>query len=165
MAGKQLLDIKFTGQKVMLERINFLVKHFPAQMGKANLETAEEVRDIARRNIQSLEAVDTGDLHDSIGIASKDQGLRAAVGSTAHYAPYIEFGTRPHFPPLAPIRAWCERRGLPASAAFPIARKISILGTPERPFLYPAAAHAARGHAARVRELYRALTAQLPGKV
>ena len=87
MAGKQLLDIKFTGQKVMLERINFLVKHFPAQMGKANLETAEEVRDIARRNIQSLEAVDTGDLHDSIGIASKDQGLRAAVGSTAWWRP------------------------------------------------------------------------------
>lgn len=165
MARRELLDIKFHGQKAMLKRIEYLEENFPKAMGKANLETAREIRDLARRNVKTLDAYDTHTLHDGIKTVNgrKAHGLEVRVESTAPHSPYIEFGTAPHFPPLAPIRAWCARKGLPESAAFPIAKKISEVGTPERPFLYPAAVEATRGHATRVREMYRELTAQLPG--
>jgi hypothetical protein len=50
--------------------------------------------------------------------------LSVAVYSEAKHAPFIEFGTAPHFPPLAKIKAWCKRR-IPEAAAFLIARAIS----------------------------------------
>jgi hypothetical protein len=67
------------------------------------------------------------------------QGTSDAVSEHAlNYAPFVEFGTRPHFPPLEPIREWCRRHSIPEEAAYAIALKISRTGQPARPFLFPA---------------------------
>ena len=60
--------------------------------------------------------------------------VTGVVGTANPYAVPVEMGTRPHFPPLAPIREWVEARlGVSAdevdSVAFLIARKISREGT------------------------------------
>lgn len=39
-------------------------------------------------------------------IYRKHNGLTAEVGATAAHAPYVEFGTEPHFPPFDPIYEW-----------------------------------------------------------
>lgn len=92
----------------------------------------------AKLNITDNQTVDTGRLRASVKIETYSGGLARRVGSDLKYAPSIEFGSRPHFPPLDPIRAWCKRHGLPESAAYPIALGISKRGTPAQPFLYPA---------------------------
>jgi hypothetical protein len=53
------------------------------------------------------------------------------------HAVFVERGRRAGAaqPPIAPIRAWALRRGLPASAAWPIARAIARRGIPARPVL------------------------------
>lgn len=55
------------------------------------------------------------------------------------YAPAVEGGARPHFPPVAPLVLWVQRKlGVPTkearSVAFLVARAISRRGTKARDF-------------------------------
>jgi HK97 gp10 family phage protein len=145
-------SVKVTGADKIKKNVQYLRRNFPEWLSVANLETAYEVRDEAQKNVKRLDAFDTGDLHNSIQVQVSPQGLSVGVGSTAKYAPFVEFGTRPHFPPLEPIREWCRSRGIDVSAAFPIARAISERGTPERPFLYPAYKVGMRNHVTRIKK-------------
>ena len=57
------------------------------------------------------------------------------VGSPLPYAEYVELGTKPHFPPIAPIEDWVQAKlnitdeDEKRDVAFLIARKISRVGT------------------------------------
>ncbi len=84
------------------------------------------------------ESTDTGQLLQSV--YWKSSGLEGEVGATAAHAPYIEFGTKPHWPPFRPIYEWVWRKrhdlGIPDEAVFPYAKavveKIAAFGTKER---------------------------------
>lgn len=95
----------------------------------------------------------TGHLARSIATWSPiGQPLIREVGTRVHYAPYIEFGTKPHWPPFAAIRDWVwlnrrkfgiNGRGLGAqtsvdNVARAIQRKIAHSGTKAQPYLTPA---------------------------
>ncbi|MCK5161770.1 MAG: HK97 gp10 family phage protein [Candidatus Aureabacteria bacterium] len=81
--------------------------------------------------------VDTGFLRASIH-SRLIAWNHAQVGSSmAKYAAAVEFGTKPHRPPFAPIKRWAEHKGIP-EAAYPILLKIQREGTPAQPFLRPA---------------------------
>lgn len=52
-------------------------------------------------------------------------GVEGVVGAGAGYAPYVELGTRPHMPPLAPLVDWVEvKLGLRGKEALRAARAI-----------------------------------------
>lgn len=79
----------------------------------------------------------TGLLRESISTREPRRLDRAIIGevgtSIAHAVP-VELGTRPHFPPIAPLQDWAEAKlGLDADAArgaaFAIARTIARRGT------------------------------------
>jgi hypothetical protein len=53
-------------------------------------------------------------------VFSQDQPVKVAS---------VETGSRPHFPPIAPLRLWAARKLGDGDAAFAIARAISIRGT------------------------------------
>lgn len=108
--------------------------------------------------------IDMGALRDSIRTEVDEREASASVGSDAHYARFIEFGTGPMgknshldalaeqarvelgyeygpkggFPPIPVMEAWCQRHGIPVEAAFAIALTIRRRGTRAQPFLYPA---------------------------
>lgn len=70
--------------------------------------------------------------------------LHWRISPGVNYAPYVEGGTRPHFPPAANLQPWVERvLGLSGAEArhkaFLIARAISRRGTRAHPFMRPAA--------------------------
>jgi len=79
--------------------------------------------------------IDTGRLRNSIGIESPNASTRR-VGPSVEYGPSIEFGTRPHMPPVSELVGWSRKRGLDPYA---VAERISIAGTKAQPFLQPAA--------------------------
>lgn len=97
-------------------------------------KSGRTVEGAAKENV----VVDTGRLRSSI--TTKVETDRAIVGSNVKYAPYVEFGTRPHFPPLSAMQPWARRHGFPAGmrGAFLVARKIAKRGTEAKPFLLPA---------------------------
>ena len=73
--------------------------------------------------------VDTGRLRASITheIDASPMPLFGKIGTNVFYAPYVEFGTRPHFPPPGALDVWASRHGFPNG--FVVARAISRAGT------------------------------------
>jgi HK97 gp10 family phage protein len=128
------------------------------------------------RDAKQAAPVDTGRLRSSISTvemigattagaygmtSSSANEFTVTVGPNVEYGPYVEFGTRPHWPPIAAILEWVKRKGLGAmrtskktgktyrgrgvavdaaqkSIAFLIARAISRRGTRPQPYLVPA---------------------------
>ena len=99
------------------------------------LETsAQQVEKRAKEKVVS----DRGRLRGSI--TRNIEPMRAVVGSNLVYAPFVEFGTRPHWPPLKALQPWARRHGFPPGnrGAFLVARKIAQKGTDPQPYLLPA---------------------------
>lgn len=89
------------------------------------------------RDAKKLAPVDTGRLRASItpSVNSESDGIQGVVGSNVVYAPYQEWGTKPHWPPVAALEPWARRHGL---SAFVVARSIAMKGTRARKFLQTA---------------------------
>lgn len=84
-----------------------------------------------------LAPVRTGNLRRSIGstVAPIGGNATGVIFASAKYAPFVEYGTRPHTPPLAAIQRWASRKGLPAGAIWMAIRQ---KGTKPHPFMEPA---------------------------
>ena len=107
------------------------------------------------RRARQLVPVDTGRLKSDIRMITNLRGIAstASVFTELPYAPYVEEGTKPHFPPPLALEGWVRRHGLGAKfagrktstanldrqAAFVIARSIAKKGTKPQPFMEPAA--------------------------
>jgi hypothetical protein len=72
--------------------------------------------------------VDTGELRASITDEVRVEGnvIVGVVGTVVGYAPHVEFGTAPHFPPPAALAGWARRHGV---NPFLVARAIAKRGT------------------------------------
>lgn len=97
------------------------------------------VEDIATQARQRTPVGATGILRASIGTrvtlgADATHLARGEVftGAQAPYAVYVEEGTRPHWPPRAPIELWAQRVLGSARRWFVVARAISRRGTRAR---------------------------------
>ena len=77
--------------------------------------------------------VDTGRLRASL--THEVLAESASAGTNVVYAPFVEFGTRPHFPPLGAIAGWAGHHGMSAGA---LAWAIAKHGTKPHPYLIPA---------------------------
>lgn len=132
------MEVSVTGDRELLRAIDDLMSKCKQATMDAVNEFALNVQAQAKRNISDWPVVDTGRLRASVKVVTFSDGLARWVGSDVGYAPFVEFGTRPHFPPLEPIREWCRRHGIPETAAYAIALKISRTGQPARPWLFPA---------------------------
>jgi hypothetical protein len=73
----------------------------------------------------------TGNLHASWRSMMRTLGVWV-VGSYLAYAAFVNDGTRPHIPPVAPIREWAEFRGLPW---WPVWYSITQRGTKANPYI------------------------------
>lgn len=102
---------------------------------KTILKYALDIQTGAKQKLKEEKAIDTGILRNSIIVELTPDGLQAEIGTPLNYGPYIEFGTRPHFPPIDALEHWAKAHGIPA---FLVARAISKRGLPARPYLYPA---------------------------
>lgn len=76
------------------------------------------------------EATDTGNLlRSGFGPEVDENTLEILWGYAAPYARYVNDGTAPHFPPIAPLKKWARRVLGDASLAWAIAQKIAQEGT------------------------------------
>jgi len=103
-------------------------------------DAGEEILQLAQINLHRMKppGIDTSALVQSLKVQHAQ--ISAVVFSDLKYAPYVEFGTRPHYPPIAPILEWVKRKlHVPEKRAYGVARavvkKIGKRGTPRRPYL------------------------------
>ena len=108
------------------------------------LASGDHLCEQAQVNLRTMQppGVDTEALVKSVAVTSNSnqQGhvISCTVGTALNYGPYIEYGTRPHFPPIQVLKEWCKRHDMPESAAYAIQKNIGERGTPPRPWLLPA---------------------------
>lgn len=78
--------------------------------------------------------VDTGRLRASITPEVRTQGndVLGVVGSNVEYAPFVELGTKPHWPPISALEVWARRHG---TSAFVVARAVARHGTKPKKYL------------------------------
>lgn len=112
--------------KANLKRIDRQLSNMRKPMQKAtNL-----VAGVAQNNAP----VDTGKLKSSIlpSVSSSGSTTTGVVGSSVAWAPFMELGTRPHFPPISALQGWADRHGM---NAFVVARTIARRGLKARRYL------------------------------
>ena len=68
-------------------------------------------------------------------IEQPDDMHKLKVGTAVEYAPHVEFGTKKHFPPIAPLASWAKRVLKNEKLGFVVARAISRHGTKAQSFL------------------------------
>ena len=120
------------GQKALLKTAMALEKSVSEKIIKENTNTGHYAQSIGSKGTDGY---------------FKQKTLHVEIGTNVVYAPYIEFGTKPHFPPVKAIRQWVllkrkdmknpktGKKGIPLkdvdSVAFAIAKRISKVGTKE----------------------------------
>jgi hypothetical protein len=130
-----MVTVTVTGQREAKAAIQRLARLAPDKLKVVIAESTINVHREARKNAPR----DVGLLANSITFEVNDSGLTGEVSVNSAYGAHVEFGTRPHFPPIQPLKDWARRHGLPENVGFLIARKIAERGTPAQPFLFPAA--------------------------
>jgi len=105
-----------------------------------------------------LVPVNTGYLRASIAVAGDIGNLSVQVGSKLKYAAPVEFGSKPHTPPLSAIQGWVDKQKtnisdmvdrstrrrlrkqglLGKASAGAVWQKIRMQGTDPHPYLWPA---------------------------
>lgn len=79
--------------------------------------------------------IDFGHLRASIRYRLTHDGYGADVYTDVDYAAYVEYGTRPHMPPVSALEGWAARHG---ASAWALAMHIKKYGTREHPYMRPA---------------------------
>ncbi|MCE5212992.1 MAG: hypothetical protein LLG40_15730 [Deltaproteobacteria bacterium] len=129
------MEIKTT---VKLDGLKELTKKYPEASKKARVSRITEALLLLERAVKGKTPVGAGPIHLRDTIFQKvSYGVQAVVGNLgtpAIYGESVEYGTQPHFPPVAPIQHWVEKKlgitGKEAgSVAYLIARAISRRGT------------------------------------
>ena len=132
-------------KSITIDEFARLVKDLPAAVEHATIRglrsageraVLEVVTEID--NAEPDPAVDSGALRQSVHSEPLDDGYEVVVD--APHAPFMEYGTRPHFPPLGPIFVWVMRKGLASTdeegeqIAWAIAATIAVFGIEPRHF-------------------------------
>ena len=94
----------------------------------------------AKENLEKNGSISSGTLYESLTYEVRGDLDNLVLSFSAEdYADFVENGRRPgKYPPISAIQRWCQLKGIPQGAAFPIARKIFKFGITPKPFLKPA---------------------------
>jgi hypothetical protein len=99
--------------------------------GARQLETfGRRYVDILTEELKRAGKVASGRLIDSLDyrIVREANAIQIIIQSN-DYLTYVDQGRRPgKFPPIQAIQTWCKIKGIPQTAAFPIARNIFKFG-------------------------------------
>ena len=121
---------KITGVDAILRKIQQAPEKVATESIKIINESAKEISNSAKAKVP----VKTGILKGSIGFTPYQEGQGASVYASAHYAPYVEFGTGDSF--QIPVYPNVNMNDLEEYAASFKRRKRALLGVPHRPFLF-----------------------------
>lgn len=130
------------GGTITLEQFADLLEDMPKEVEQAVLRG---LRSASLRGVQFVvdeidhakpyPAVNFGTLRQSVKRVATRNGAQIFVD--APHFPFIEYGTRPHMPPIAPLITWAARKfgvdgGEAQAIAWAVAKKIAKHGTEPR---------------------------------
>ena len=111
------------------------------ELGTNGQKVVREFLDKAAHSVEikakDIVTHDTGLLRSSITplVDSSPMPVWAKIGPSKAYGLYVELGTRPHWPPIAPLVDWARRHHM---SPYAVAAAIAKRGTKPQPFMTPA---------------------------
>jgi len=120
-----------------LDQLNGLLARLRAGMGPQAAQILEQAMARAAEHLRTV-AFDqtpvgaTAHLRDTIGAqvsvnSQEPVDVSGYVWWQAGYAPVVEFGSRPHWPPVGPLIHWAERKlHVPPGESYGVARRIQF---------------------------------------
>lgn len=130
------VKITIDGMKEVLDEMKYQSIRSDEGAKETIKDCAETIERRTKENLRDLKAWDTGNLGRSYTTEIIKGGYAAEVGSNLLYALFVEFGTRPHFPPMKDLEAWARRHGF--ESAWLVCKAIAEKGLKARPHLFPA---------------------------
>ncbi len=128
--------------KEHIEDLERLIKKYPQVSRDARIGRITEALNILEAEVKPRTPWGAGPIHlrDSIhptGPNVSGQKVWGSLGTALEHGEPIEYGTKPHFPPVGPLTFWVEKKlGLTGkeatSVAYAIARTIAKKGTKGR---------------------------------
>jgi len=120
------------------EKLPKFVYEFKKHLGNEILKDA----DLTLKTVRSIEGKSrmtssSGNLANSLELIP--EGKDFVVSASAPYAAAVEYGSSPHWVPIAPLKEWARKKIGKEEVAYAIQKKIAKKGTPAQPFLEPAA--------------------------
>ncbi len=153
--------------KYLKQAPQIVLEEIATSMTEALLLLVREIKELTPVGVTGLLR---GSVTHSIVTRIRGVEMSGKVFSPVSHAVPVELGTKPHFPPLAPLRDWVEKKlGVSKSesrgVAFLIARKIAAKGTPpQKPFETGASKNAEQVNAIFERGLARIRARLMGGK-
>lgn len=120
------LSVEIRGLKETQAKMEQVVRDI---RGEPFLQGMRQATLIVQRDAKLNAPVDTGRLRASITPEVRRQGrtVQGVVGSNVVYAPFVELGTKPHWPPRGALSVWAQRHGF--ANEFLVRRAIGLRGT------------------------------------
>lgn len=120
-----MLDVEVRGLKEAQADMERMVSELH---GPPMLQGMRDATLLVQRAARENAPVDTGRLRASIlpEVRTMHNEIQGVVGSNVEYAPFVELGTRPHWPPPGALQPWARRHGMPE---FLVRRSIGTFGT------------------------------------
>ena len=128
------MDVMEVNVKGLKEAQKDIERKLREMTGGPMVQTMRSATMMIHRDAKLNAPVDTGRLRASImpSVVAAEDKIQGIVGSNVKYAPYVELGTRPHWPPIAALETWARSHG---TSAFLVARAIARRGTKAHKFL------------------------------
>ena len=136
-----MFDIKFKGFDDVIKALDKLEQEVLLELTRNMQKACMLVETDAKHNITANGTTNLGQLVNSIWweVAMLSNGIIGGwVLVGAKYGGYIEFGTKPHMPPVEPLKQWAKRKLHDEGLGYAVALKIKREGTKPKPYLYPA---------------------------
>lgn len=130
------VTVDVIGEKELDRALKKMGEEKSIQVRREVYASGVDVQTEAKERLKEMGSWDLGNLANTIIVDLVEGGRFAEIGPEAPYGPYVEFGTRKHFPPLDALEGWAKRHGF--DSAWPICKAIAERGLPARPFLLPA---------------------------
>lgn len=127
-------NVRIKGLDSLIDNVERAGVKFVPVMQHALADSVRVVHKRARKNAPEA----FGKLRG--GIRREVRNLTGIVetGEKGEYAVYVEKGTRPHMPPVEPLKKWADLKLGDAGLGYAVARKIAREGTEAQPFMEPA---------------------------
>jgi HK97 gp10 family phage protein len=127
--------------RVKVEGLNELIENMGTTKTMVKPLIAGTLNQVATRikyDARNTAPIAFGKLKGGISHTVKKSSLEGIVWSKEKYGVFVERGTRPHFPPIEPLKRWSALKLGNANLAWAVAKKISRVGTKAQPFMQPA---------------------------
>ncbi|MDW7759447.1 MAG: HK97 gp10 family phage protein [Acidobacteriota bacterium] len=134
------VTVTIKGEDEIRKALKKMSKEVRKQVAGEIAATALDIQAEAKRNLDEVKAIDTGELRKKTIVEFSTDKMEAEVGTTAPHGKWVEFGTKhtTKMPPPDALEHWARWHGM-EGAEFAIAKNILKRGgLPARPWLFPA---------------------------